>query len=153
MTPALTLDNEDLNPWADLIHYPGKEAQVAEVRVTLRKLEALGVPVMTAALTGSCFLTSGEYHDLDVVVKVPCLRIAAEAAAAAVMVCCGDGEYTTDLSSWSAWRDGCVNVLFEADVARYHGWVDSSRVVRALNLTDREQRVAVHRIILDGQTA
>ena len=152
MTPALILENEDLNPWADLMYYPGKEAQVAEVRATLRKLEALGVPVMTAALTGSCFLTSGEYHDLDVVVKVPYIRVA-EGAAAGFMQCCAAEEYEASCSTWSSWRDGDVNVIFEGDTARYHGWVASARVVRALNLTDRDQRVAVHRTILDGASA
>lgn len=62
-----------------------------------------------------------------------------------------EGEESYDTSTFYSLRKGEVNALITADHDFYGGFIRAANVCRYLAVTDKAQRVAVHRIIMDGE--
>jgi hypothetical protein len=63
------------------------------------------------------------------------------------------GEYEGDESIWNATRLGNLNLLVTNNRQFYDGFKRALEVCKALRLTSRDDRVAVHQIVRDGLTA
>lgn len=60
----------------------------------------------------------------------------------------GYNNYSGGNSLFTSYRKGLVNILVTEDFRFYKRWGVATEVCRYLNITDRNTRVGVHRIIL-----
>jgi hypothetical protein len=62
---------------------------------------------------------------------------------------CG-GEYDDQTEKWGATRKGLVNLIITVDPEWYSRMLTASAVCEALKLTDKGDRIVVHRVVRDG---
>lgn len=60
------------------------------------------------------------------------------------------GEYDDQDDKWGAIRKGVVNLVITVDEGWYERMLLSSKVCEVLELMDKGDRIAVHRVIRDG---
>lgn len=63
------------------------------------------------------------------------------------------GEYDLDKGTWAAVRKGKLNLMITHDRVFYERFLAATEVCKALHLTDKEDRIAVCKIVRDGMTA
>jgi hypothetical protein len=65
---------------------------------------------------------------------------------------CGE-EYDTQHGTWGAVRRGNLNLMVTHDRAWYERYLTAMQVCKVLKLTNKEDRIAVCRVVRDGLTA
>lgn len=115
--------------------------------------DALGSSFVAAAHVGSSYIL-GYGADLDIVVQVQCQMDHAHACLSLkdyVRSQTGSGDPDDDL--FQCFRFGDVNVMLTTDEEWYDLFVKSAEVCKALRLTEKWQRIAVHRVLMDDEDA
>ncbi len=138
---------------AESLNYP----QIKRLcKITLELFKVQNLPMRQAALVGSAYiLPSPEAaKDIDLLILLedkcdirdvvqPCLCLSPEWK-------WGYDEGTYPLDGFESLRCGQMNLLFVNDKTVYDKWILSANLCRALKLYEREHRVMVHQIIMDG---
>lgn len=122
-----------------------KADQVALVAEALRPAQ-----VLKDRFVGSAYIL-GEGKDVDYLVLVGSMSAAIDLLAKAGYVLEGAESY--DTSTFSSLRKDGLNVLITQSFAFFEGFAQAAEVCKYLGLKDREQRVKVHRILLDGESS
>lgn len=110
----------------------------------------LGVLRMDVHLVGSTYAL-GEGKDIDVVALVPDKVDAQEVIEKAGYQHTGHDSGEED--NFTTFRKGDVNLMLTESKKFQDDFLTSTEVVKYLNLTNRDERVGVHRIIMNGLTA
>lgn len=103
---------------------------------------------MEASLVGSTYIL-GEGNDVDIMWLVSDYQ-------EATRLLIKDGyEYDKDYEDdrFASLRKGEVNVIVTAEGLRYRNTLIAAEVCKYLKVWERDDRIAVHRIIRDGKTA
>lgn len=146
--------------WGDGIIEPvKKQAKTFEpwlVRRVIDSLKAgLGGLFKAADQVGSSYIL-GKGMDLDIVV---CLHSDAPLMQAEGLLTAlgyeptSDGSGDSEDDNFRCFRHAEVNVMLTADEDWYWNFVKSAEVCKALGLTSKWQRVAVHRVLMDDEDA
>lgn len=101
-----------------------------------------------ASLVGSTYIL-GEGNDVDIMWLVSDYQ-------EATRLLIKDGyEYDKDYEDdrFASLRKGEVNVIVTAEEERYRNTLIAAEVCKYLKVAERDDRIAVHRIIRDGKTA
>lgn len=113
------------------------------------QIKDLGIFPKGIALVGSVYIC-GEGEDLDILFLVDNLeQVEALLKKDSSWTISENAFYALPGDFFSA-RKGTWNALFVSDVAYFKLWLAASRLCRVLKLTNKADRVAVHKIIMDG---
>lgn len=113
-------------------------------------VKALGPCYKTSDLVGSTYIL-GEGQDMDFAVLVSCIADGMEALDLAGYKYTGGCSGEED--DFFTLRKGDVNVILTADEDFFDNFMSASEICKALQLTSKWQRVAVHRIIMNDEDA
>lgn len=135
-----------------MITYDQAHAQMLGVAMVLRdELKDIAILV---ELVGSCAI-QGAGKDMDVMVKIHIDfvdRLVKFLTEDGWDEQAGNGEaYGT--GEFRSFRNGDVNLLVVWDFKVYLGWLTSVEICKHINTKTRDQRVAIHQIIMDGVQA
>ncbi len=104
-------------------------------------------------LVGSCAI-QGEGHDIDVMVKIHEMFV--EEVAEWLLENEWkeqDGNQEYGSGEFRSFRSADTNILLVWDFKVYLGWLQSVEVCKHIKTKTRDQRVAIHQIIMDGVQA
>lgn len=134
------------------IRYKQAQDTMLETAALFRSFfEGLGSVDILVELVGSCAIQ--EYgNDIDVMIFVP---VNWADKAAQIVETMGYEEEQGDKDEYGdgdfrSFRKGPVNILLVWEARVCVGWMASVEMCRYVGATTREQRVAIHRIIMDG---
>lgn len=107
-----------------------------------------------AAWVGSGYILGPDKAaDFDLLIYVED-KVAAEVAAfAAGFIPGGSADPQAMQDCWQSMRLGSINLLICDDLTFFNSWRIAAEACKYLGLEDKERRVNVHRIIMDGWTA
>lgn len=129
----------------DLVFTP---QQVAEAIADIES--ALGGYFIEAQQVGSSYIL-GKGQDLDIVVRVSSMLHAADKFRAADYIYTGADSGEED--DFYTLRKGDVNVMYTSHEDFIDNFVKAAEVCKALGLTTKWQRVAVHRVLMNDEDA
>jgi hypothetical protein len=108
-----------------------------------------------AEQVGSSYIL-GEGMDLDIVALIHRdvgISRAEELLSSADYGVSSDGSGAVEDDKFRCFRKGDVNVMLTADEDWFWNFVKSAEVCKALKLTEKWQRIAVHRVLMDDEDA
>lgn len=128
------------------------EQFTAEVSAALEEVKAV-LPVQKFAIVGSCFILSPtQAKDADLLILLPekmnLLSARAQLDAETWHWAYDEGTYPSD--EFESGRKGLVNLLLVNSRSVFDNWRLAAMICKALNLTNRDDRVIVHQILMDG---
>jgi hypothetical protein len=129
--------------------YTFTNVDIAHVTSSLQA--ALGQEYLASEQVGSSYVL-GAGMDLDMVVHVEDIDTAAMCLDE-VGYTCNSKDYEGSTDNFKCLRSGLVNVTLVSSERWFHNFVLSSEVCKALRLSEKWQRVAVHRVIMDEEDA
>ncbi len=112
---------------------------------------ALGAEYINSSHVGSSY-TVGRGMDLDIVVHVKDTDEACCALDDAGYEC-NSKDYEDSTDTFKCLRNGLVNVMLVSDAEWYDKFVLAAEVCKTLQLQEKWERIAVHRVIMDGEDA
>lgn len=134
--------------------FSAEEVVIAEAEI----MAALGRLYLRSAQVGSSYIV-GHGKDLDIVVlvcgtedEVPVHYQAGRRLVKAGYQSSSDGSGEGE-DDFNCYRKGSVNVMLTARSHWFQNFLMASEVCKALRLTEKWQRVAVHRVIMDDEDA
>lgn len=136
----------------DASSVPPYDHRVEEVK---EDLKARGIVVFAGWMVGSTYIC-GAGEDLDVLVRVDDLNCAIELLPDYDREG-EDGEYPED-DHWVSLRKDNLNLLLTDSHDLYMKWLTAAEVCKYLHqrqgtpYSPKDERIAVHRIIMDGDT-
>lgn len=105
---------------------------------------------IAVSMVGSTYVL-GSGNDIDYVALVPSVEDAVEALLDDDWVLGSSDEYPTD--AFKSLRRGKLNLMVTDSELFYKDYVLSSEVCKVLQLKDKLDRIRVHRVIMDCETA
>lgn len=136
-----------------MITYDQAHAQMLGVAMVLR--EELKDINLLVELVGSCAI-QGAGKDIDIMVKIHPSFVDRLVEFLVIKdkwkeQTGDDQEYGT--GEFRSFRNGDINLLLVWDFKVYLGWLTSVEICKHINTKTRDQRVAIHQIIMDGVQA
>lgn len=129
------------------------DSHVGILRHARQTLDGVGVKYSRISLVGSKFILGPDKgEDTDILIEVDDLDDASDA------LCNAGFEKGGSESVNEFWRSclrkfDMLNVLLTDDPAYFDKWVQAAEVCRYLQLEEKDARVAVHMIVMDGYKA
>lgn len=107
---------------------------------------------LSVALVGSTYIV-GEGKDIDLLAFAEDRDAIETALQVRGYVREGGESYNPQEDEFVSMRKDEFNVILTSDREFFASWVQAAEVCKYLKLADKEQRVMVHRIIVDGWSA